>query len=734
MSFFNYPGKSCHAGSFAIDTDFINYSPPDYSELTVPAEVLENARALCFRADWGDDRHTYQKYGGHQLKIKPVYKLMLTVEKVQNKLFIRSNTAVSQWRFMRSDQVMSLYSHIYGNDCSQSVFNSDRRVPQSGNSPYGGMGGGPGPAYQHPPTIYDRSAIQTSSGDGGLVLAIDLAEGDYGMQYCIEAVDEQGSRAYIGSSVIASDLWIDVIQSGRQLTASVDQPERVAEWLAVKTSGACSHFSFTGQTNAKRVPSFEMTRRDHNRYYCFKVKDRHGGYAFGRSKLVFIYAIPQGGPTALMEQFKDVMLVKIEGISSRQLSFLAKDQRVFRVSEAVCDENAVNNGVARDAGIATYSATNLIALEPADIGHYFCAVLDYKGGVSRYSLSPQITAAARQNDGGELRVDFFQSGDTLVGRANQNVAWLHQSSVSNGSDCTASLPGPVGGGPPAEPRQHTYEELYSDVNDHHYCFKIWLAGSSESSYIVSPSIQGIEREPQRPEYPYQTPAFIESGQDLADFLRPYLTEKGQVILDGINDISLEPRGSFKCGGRFAGGCYSGGSIRIAWNGNFEDPSLQAIEFYSILNTFIHEFMHAVDYQDPSIDGLSGLAWQCTDDGRLSDIFGAGGSNPAFQRYLQCLDNSHFLFSQLRLLYDDLPEDLYLGAASGFTHYQKLSNIFGRWGNQDWAYEYQKLTPSWHTELYAESVSIRHLPPLLEEHYDQYFKNRLDIVDIYEVQP
>ena len=157
----------------------------------------------------------------------------------------------------------------------------------------------------------------------------------------------------------------------------------------------------------------------------------------------------------------------------------------------------------------------------------------------------------------------------------------------------------------------------------------------------------------------------------------------------------------------------------------------------ILPTLIHEFMHATDYRDPEkIQSLSRMAYTCFSrlhDWPFEEAFGHDVEEGG-RMYRQCLDNAHPLFGQLGDLYNDLPEDIELNEDRWSTAYQRLTAILSRWGsyeNRSYS-DYHRTFPRWYTELYAQSVFIRHLPAGLEEHYSQYFQNREDIVDIFEI--
>ena len=100
---FDYPGRSCGATAFNIDADFVVFSLLEYPETSIEEEALEAADALCFRANYGDGRYAYEKYGGRKIEIKPHYKLTLSIERHDGRLLIHSTTDVFSWQFVRSD-------------------------------------------------------------------------------------------------------------------------------------------------------------------------------------------------------------------------------------------------------------------------------------------------------------------------------------------------------------------------------------------------------------------------------------------------------------------------------------------------------------------------------------------------------------------------------------------------------------------------------------------------------
>ena len=701
---FIYPGKSCSARSFNIDADFIVFSPPEQPELFVEAEELEEIEALCFRADYGDGYYAYQKFGGRKIEIEPRYRLTLTAEKKSGQLRIYSNTNVSSWQLSRGDHM----GRFFGG-----------RSPFARCSPHVGH-------------FISAADLPETSEYSEQEWAVNLRPEDYGRKYCIRAEDSRGSVAYLATAVLASDLSLEVIQEGDILKASINRPEEAVDWQAVKTSGECSHFSFIVRADIKEELSFGLTRRDHNRFYCFRVKDKYGGYVFRRSPIINTAVRPE---IVSVEQLGDVVLAEAGEVLNKSL-YRLEQWRIAKVDQAVCDEDAINEGTPRPIVLEDVSASQLAFLEADDVGHYLCFAIDYRGGFSRYRLSERITAFESRQTAEDLAVDIRQYGNYMIARANQPAFWF-SFQVQDEAGCSQEgllLHASGGGG---EPRaQHYYSSRPLDDTDDgtYFCFRARFAEAGrEDLYVTSSEIEGITKESSAfREYPYEAPETIDSGQDFADFLRPYLTDRGLEILDGLDGTFLySPAASADvCGS--ASGCYHSWnkSIHLSWQVDYNDfstPSKKRV-FSSHLKTFIHEFMHATDYQDPSIENLSLRTWECFSESEDTSGFDTGIENSGVLGYVQCLDESHPLFRQLRGLYDDLPEELELDHT--FSNYRWLTNINGRWGKSQQG-SYSRLWNRWHTELYAQGVFIRHLPAGLEKHYSQYFKDRLDIVEIYE---
>ena len=520
---FNLPGRTCQADSFNIDEDFI--VDPDQDRLwdiLVESEVLENADALCFRADYGEGNYIYEKYGGAKISITRHYRLTLTAEKMTGpRLSISSNTDVSRWRIVRSQPGGSEFQGGYG-QCNQETIEYVAFWHEWNFEKY--------------QNTY-RTAADNIAEDPERHFVFDLTLNDHSRSFCVEAIDENGSRSYLNTGPMVSDLKLSVAQQEDRLEAVADDPAQVVAWQAVKTSNrSCAARHFNNQANQTTNPSFELTRRDHNRYYCFRAKDKLGLSAFASSSLIRT-AEP-----------------------STQLSF------------------------------------------------------EYN-------------------------------------------------------------------------------------------------------------------------YPYQAPTVINSGEDMADFLRPYLSEKGEAVLDQLNAITL----SGTCLGP-ARGCYflNKRIVLVTWPSSYNGipPNQQQELFHDQLRIFIHEFMHATYYQDVAraLRPSTNCIIKEKKEFQLEysyDVIEPGIDSPAFISYIDCQSTSSLL-KGLRDLYDDLPADREFGF--GFSDYQHLTNIEGRWGSSSHAGSFWKHSSHWYTELYAESVFIRELPAGLEKHYSQYFKDRTEIVDIFEATP
>ena len=325
--------------------------------------------------------------------------------------------------------------------------------------------------------------------------------------------------------------------------------------------------------------------------------------------------------------------------------------------------------------------------------------------------------------------------------------------------------------------RYAYVRLFKGDNGKHLCF---FAGAAlrgdddvseedlgeEGEQHVSPLIAGVqgERPPsQTSEYLYAAPETIDSGQDFADFLRPYLTDKGLEILDELEGSiflhSEEEDFVAACGS--AGGCYHPSydldncgeeddcpdapnnkpEIHLPpWSGDYNGLpySVKQDNFHADLSTFIHEFMHATDYSGSGNRGSQRpiLGMPASEEEEDTGFRSSGSYKDLISssRYTQCLDDSHPLFRQLRDFYDDLPpEPDHISLTYRYT-YMHLTNIHGRWGHGTADSVHQRHWPLWYTELYAESIFVGDLPPGLEDHYGQYFKDKSELIDMLKTTP
>ena len=237
---FNLPGRTCQADSFNIDEDFIVYPDQDKpSDILVEPEVLENADALCFRADYGEGNYIYEKYGGAKISITRHYRLTLTAEKMTGpRLSISSNTDVSRWRIVRSQPGGFEFQGGYQR-CNQETIE------------YVAYG------YENPEKYQNtyHTAADNLAEDPERHFVFDLSFNDHGRSFCVEAIDENSSRSYLNTSPMVSDLTISVTQQEGRLEAVADNPDQVVSWQAVKTSNwLCDARHFNNQANQKQTP------------------------------------------------------------------------------------------------------------------------------------------------------------------------------------------------------------------------------------------------------------------------------------------------------------------------------------------------------------------------------------------------------------------------------------------------------------------------------------------------
>ena len=233
------------------------------------------------------------------------------------------------------------------------------------------------------------------------------------------------------------------------LKAAINQPEQAESWQAVKTSGECSHFSFAFHDKVKKELSFELTSKDHNRLYCFRVKDKYGGYVFQLSPLVNMAVQPE---IQSVVQVGDALLADRQRlIVAYSCFFILKNWRVARVDQPICSEDAIQGGITSGEDPQA-SVARLTSLGADDVGYYFCFAVDYRGGFSHYRLSEQVTAFENWQSSDGLRVGISQRGDFMIARTSQNVDW-YTFLVQDQADCSQEgLPQfGGGGGPEPEP-------------------------------------------------------------------------------------------------------------------------------------------------------------------------------------------------------------------------------------------------------------------------------------------
>ena len=227
----------------------------------------------------------------------------------------------------------------------------------------------------------------------------------------------------------ASDLSLSVIQNGVILEANVDQPEEAIAWRAVRqNNGDCAADSFNFLVKQKTVSRFELTADDNRRYYCFKVKDNNGAYAFKASPLIDVSDLLE--PTVAVRQLDGILLAVIVGSD--------EDDYDWRIVES--DGPACNPTTFKDGDETQIPASNLLVLTSDMVGLRYCFEARDSEKAAYYRLSATIGEfeAIPVAGGGVLAIAPIRAyGDTMVARANRPAHW-QAVALTDRTECSAA--------------------------------------------------------------------------------------------------------------------------------------------------------------------------------------------------------------------------------------------------------------------------------------------------------
>ncbi len=436
--------------------------------------------------------------------------------------------------------------------------------------------------------------------------------------------------------------------------------------------------------------------------------------------------------------------------------------RFVRVSaDSACNSVILDNAEAVQS-LYWYQTFELIPLTPADVGSPYCVEMTFANGFTNHKLSVPISPF--QVSSSDAAEDFQNLVNLVLFTDDADL------DDSEDVDFDSRRPDTV-----AQISAYTeqYEVEISVLRD------VLINVLVGSGYLGVDDLNDFiefgwsfnDASDFKLVYDFEVPDDL-SPQALADSLRPHLTVRGRQILDNTKVVfDLSIRG-------YAAGTYADRLISLAIDDDEIDYYSQADElekrqiFGYQIGVFIHEFIHATDYQDDAINasefekledgdygdfldqGLSSLAWSCLGEQATSppSIFslvsnipeGNGvfedfisidslywdSSDAGLKDYYACLDRKQPLMATLRSLHDSPPADYRVGPGERYLIRQDyLVNVAVRWGRDS----HQKNAPSWYTELYAEAVFMKDLPNRLEAHYGRYFIDRQEVIRLYEAE-
>lgn len=549
-----------------------------------------------------------------------------------------------------------------------------------------------------------------------------------------------------------SDISIEVVQEGAYLRATASKANKVLSWQTVRLeSDSCDVDTFEGQSNYGQEPIFKLTASDDGYYYCFQIEDLDGIHAYQGSEQINLSDLRQS-PEIVIEQFENILLAETSEDEAYKYAW-----RAVRVENSECSGQAFESVPAGEV-----IEDNAVILKTEDVSQQYCFEAEDEIGFKDYRISAPVNAFEAVETSEAQSLEIFavkQFDDILIVQANKSAHWFAVSVASDG-DCSEQLFG--FGSKIRRASKIAYVRLFTDNNGRYYCFQAYDIALEDSSpvHVLSEQINDVDN--QRPtagynavsqgDYPFEVPESYPTEADLKDFLRPFLSEDGDDIL---NNLEIRITSEVDCPAGISG-CYwvnlghysdeNQNNILIKASGlNY----YEGLDFYDraeinhqLIKVFIREFMHAVDLGngDPETDmRLKYRANSCwatvleeanadeNEDSSLSSISQLERTDSALKQYLDCLDRSEPLFEALRVAYEELPVGVLLEPGPWLN--QDLKTVESQiWGDR--AESSQRDEPQWYAELYARLIFVEQLPEELEEQYGLYFSDRQAIVDIF----
>ena len=227
-----------------------------------------------------------------------------------------------------------------------------------------------------------------------------------------------------------SDLRLNIVQNKEILEAGVDYPEKVVSWRVVRQDHeGCDAGSFGFLTNQKTTPQFELTADDHDQYYCFKVKDNEGAYAFNTSPLIDTSGL-SFGLTIAIHQLDDVLLAIIDNNEEAEFHW-----RAVVSGGSDCDADVFEN-----AEPDQILEGNLLVLSSKAVDSQYCFEAEEPMAGSYYQLSSPVEefeAVSAISEGSLTITSVRIYDDLLVARANRPVHW-QTVFLSGSTECSST--------------------------------------------------------------------------------------------------------------------------------------------------------------------------------------------------------------------------------------------------------------------------------------------------------